>query len=217
MTQPVVAPSALAYLYADSLQDLFASKTRLSFGERLPCRDVSVKKSDLATLILVTAYAHWKQQGCLQLSMGVKGLLVKSKYLQAMRTSIPADRLDGLEGLLLASVAPREKDNAVASIVHRLLREDSVDPWGRVVKEVQHYLLGLGYYSEVERKGLGKLLGKELSPQCDRILSLQSSVSLVRELLSGLRSSQPEVYTQLWKDVSAGITSRQETPDTDLD
>ena len=46
--------------------------------------------------------------------------------------------------------------------------------------------------------GLGRLLGKELTPQCDRILALQGSVGQVRDLLSGFRSSQPELYAQLW-------------------
>ena len=216
MSESLVVPSALAYLYADTLQDLFASRARLSLSESLPCRHVSVRKTDVATLVLVTACVHWVREGCLDLTVGTRGMLVKSRYVQATRTTKAARRLDGLEALLLASVAVREKDNGVASIVNRLLRKDSVDPWGRVIQEVQRYLLGLGYYSEVQRKGLGKLLGKELVPQCDRIMPLQGHVGQVRDLLSGFRSSETELYGQLWKDVGAGITSRQETPDNDL-
>ena len=217
MSTSSIVPSALAYLYADLLQDLYANSARVSLSESLPCRGASVKRADLATLVLVTACVHWVQQGCLTLSMGVKGVLVKSRYVQVARTTRPAGHLDGLEGLLLASVAAKEQDNGMSAIVNRVLRKDSVDPWGHVIQEVRRYLLGLGYYSEVERKGLGRLLGKELTPQCDRILALQGSIGEVRDLLSGFRSSQAELYAQLWKDANAGITSRQQTPDHDLD
>jgi hypothetical protein len=77
--------------------------------------------------------------------------------------------------------------------------------------------LGLGYFTEGERKGLGKLLGKELVPQCDKIAVLQAQVGAVRDLLVGFRSAQSELYSQVWKDVGSGIASRQETPDHDLD
>jgi len=216
MSELSVMPSALAYLYGDLLQDVFASSVRVSMNEQLPCRQVSVKKSDLATLVLATAFVYWTEQGCLQLSTSTKGLLIKSKYVLARRTAKAAPRLEGLESQVLASVTGREKGDGVGSIVERVLHKDYVDPWGAVIREVQRYLLGLGYYAEAERRGVGKLLGKELVPRCDRITSLQSEAGGVHDLLARFRSSQADLYPQLWKDVGAGITSRQETPDNDL-
>jgi hypothetical protein len=208
-------PSGLAYLYGDLLQDVFASSARVSLGEQLPCRQVSVKKLDLATLVLVTACVYWAEQGCLQFSLGTKGLL-KSRYVLTRRTTKAAPRLEGLESQVLANVTGREKGDGVASVVERVLRKDHVDPWGAVIREVQHYLVVPGYYAEAERRGVGKLLGKELVPQCDKIATLQGDVAGVHSMLEGFRSAQSELYSQLWKDVGAGITSRQETPENDF-
>lgn len=215
MSELTIMPSGLAYLYGDLLQDVFASSARVSLGEQLPCRQVSVKKFDLATLVLVTACVYWSKQGCLQFSLGTKGLL-KSRYVLARRTTQAAPRLEGLESQVLANVTGRDKDDGVASIVERVLRKDHVDPWGAVIREVQRYLLVPGYYAEAERRGVGKLLGKELVPQCDKIATLQGQVAGVRAMLEEFRSAQSELYSQLWKDVGAGITRRQETPENDL-
>ena len=217
MTETSIAPSGVAYLYGDLLQELFPSTSRLALNENLPCRGTKIKKNDLAALILTTACVHWAKQDCVRLSLSSKGLLIKSRYVLVARTTKPAARLDGIEGLFLAAISGKEKDDGVASIVSRILRQDSVDPWGKVIKEAQRYLVGLGCFDEVERKGIGKLLGKELVPQCDRIAALQAQVGAVRDLLAGFRSAQNELYGQVWKDVGSGIASRQETPDTDLD
>jgi hypothetical protein len=216
MTETTITPSALAYLFGDLLQDQYASTSPIALNETLPCRGTKAKKNDLAVLILTTACVYWAKQECVHLSLGTKGLLVKSRYVLVARTTKPAARLNGHEGLFLAAISGKERDDGVASIVHRLLRQDSIDPWGRVIKETQRYLVGLGYFAEVDRKGIGKILGKELIPQCDAILSLQPQVGLVRDLLAAFRSAQGELYGQIWKDIGSGITSRQETPDNDL-
>lgn len=216
MTEFTVAPSALAYLYADMLQDMCGPSAVMTLSEKLPCREVQVKKKDMATLILYTAFAYWVRAGCLRLGIETKGLLIKSKYVTVSRTPTPATRSDGLEAQLLTYLTGRAKDDSTAGIVARWLRKDSIDPWGAVIHEVQRYLASQGYFVESERKGLGKLLGKELQPQCDKIASLQGQVNPVRDLLSALRTAQPDVSTQLWKDIGSGITGRQETPDSDL-
>lgn len=214
MNEFSIVPSALAYLYGDMLQDLFASSARVSLSESLPCREVKVKRNDLATLVLVTGFVYCAKQGWLRLALSTKGLLIKSRYVLASLTQRPASAMAGLEGQILSSMAG--KDEGVSSIVTRVLHKDSVDPWGVVIREVQRYLLGLGYFAEVERRGLGKLLGKEWVPQCDRILPLQSQVEQVRGMLAGFRAGQDELYAQLWKDVGSGIRLRQETPDEDF-
>lgn len=211
-----IAPSALAYLYGDLLQDTFASSALVSFPESLPCRDVKVKKTDLATAILVTGFVYLAKEDCLRLSIGSRGFLVKSKCVLVARTPCSTGRQNGLEEQILANLTGKAKDDCVNPIVQRVLRKDSVDPWGAVIREVQRYLLGLGYYAERERQGVGKLLGKELVPQCDKILALQAEVSKAHDMLASFRSAQGELYVQLWKDAGAGITARQETPDVDM-
>jgi hypothetical protein len=78
-------------------------------------------------------------------------------------------------------------------------------------------VLELGYYSEGERRGIAKILGTKLVPECDKILALRSQAERVREMVAAFRAEQPELYAQLWKDVAKGIGSRQESQDVDTD
>ncbi len=215
MNQFPVMPSALAYLYGDLLQEVFAGTARISVSETLPCRQVKVKRNDLATVVLFSGFVYCATEGWLRLEASIRGRLIKSKYVLAKRTAQPA-RLEGLEAGILDSVTGKESDDGVSSIVARLLRRDHVDPWGYVIRDLRRYLLGPGYFTESERGGVRKLLGKELVPDCAKIGALRTEAGQVGNLLAGFRSAQGELYAQLWKDVSAGITSRQETPQEDL-
>jgi hypothetical protein len=212
-----VSPSALAYLYGDQLEDLFVSRARLSVNETLPCREVKLKKKDLAAMVGVAALVGLLKEDCLRLSLGSRGAIIKSKHVLASRSTRPTSRFAGLEAELMSRVTGKDKDDGVASIVARVLGDDSADPWGRWLGRVRQHLLEQGYFTSEQRSGIGRLLGKELVPQCDRIAAVQPEVRQLRAVLAAYRAAEPQLYEQLWKDVTGGITSRQSTADIDLD
>ena len=212
-----VLPSALAYLFGDMLQDQFAGKTRIGFSEKVPCREVKVKKKDLATVMLVAGFAHLRKSGHLRLAVGKRGRIIKSPCIHVTLAAQASGYPGWLEGRILANVSGNLKKDDVRSIVWRLLGADSGDPWTDVIGQAQAYLLDQGYYMEEDRRRLGKLLGKKRVPLCERILGLQQEVGALRAMLSAFRMSESDTYEQLWKDVGKGIASRQEQPDVDYD
>ena len=212
-----VLPSALAYLYGDVLESVFAGKTRIGFGETLPCRKVKVKKKDLATVMLVAGFAFLRKGGHLRLALGKTGRLIKRRCVHVTSAGSGVGFGGGLESQLLANVSGKLKKDDVASIVWRLWNGDSADPFGDMIRWAQEYLIAEGYFLLEERRGIGKLLGKKRIAQCERILTLQPEADVLRAMLMALRASEPEVYQQLWKDVGKGIASRQEQQDVDFD
>jgi hypothetical protein len=212
-----VNPSALAYLFGDRLEDLFAGRSRLPFNETLPCREVKVKARDLPIAMLTTALIHLVRRGVVRLSLDSKGRILKKRFVLATLTNESAANLGGLEGQILGSIRHDAKHNDVPTVVWRLWSADVTDPFSDVIRMGRQYLLELGYYSEGERRGIAKILGTKLVPECDRILALQAEADAVRDMLAAFRAEQPEVYEQLWKDVAKGISSRQEQQDVDVD
>lgn len=217
MSEFTIAPSALAYLFGDTLEDLFAGRSRLPLSEAIPCREAKVKLRDLANVVLVAAFVQLASDGALGLALSTKGMVIKSKFVLATRGSGQASRSDGLEGRILANVTGIARNDDVSSVVARVQGRKSADPWKEVIGTVQRYLVGLGYFVEVERRGIGKLLGKELVPQCEKIAALRGEADRLKAALSAFRASQPAIYEQLWQDVARGIASCQEKPDTDFD
>ncbi len=95
--------------------------------------------------------------------------------------------------------------------LHRLAVAGLEEPqsWGRIIKWVREYLLHEGYFTEEERDGIAKLLGKKLVPQCGRIVALEREARQLREMMAAFQAHQSELYTQLWKGVALGIASRR--------
>ncbi|MBC7234102.1 MAG: hypothetical protein H5T68_12765 [Chloroflexi bacterium] len=212
MSDFTIAPSALAYLFGDTLEDLFAGRARLSSNETIPCREAKVKTKDLANAMLVAAFVHLANEGVLGLALSTKGMLVKSKFVLATRGSGQASHSGGLEGGIVANLTGKE---GVGVTVARVLGGESADPWQEVIRRARRYLVEKGYFAEEERHGIGKLLGKQLVPQCEKIAALQGEAEQVKAMLNAFRANQPALYEQLWKDVAGGIASRQEKPDMD--
>ncbi len=212
-----LAPSALAYLFGDVLEDVFAGKSRLTTSEKLPCRDVKVKRKDLAHAMLVSAFVYLARQGRLGLDVRTKGRIIKSKFVLVTASGGPAGPFASHEAQILGSIRGDPKNNGVRSIVWRLWGADVGDPWGDLIRDSQRYLLGLGYFVDQERRGIAKIMGKKLMPNCERTLTLRPEATPLRNMLAAFRAEQPELYERLWKEVAAGIASRQESPDVDFD
>jgi hypothetical protein len=212
-----VSPSALAYLFGDTLQNLFAGKSRLPINETLPCREVKLRRKDLAVAVLVTAFADLVRKGNLKLNVQTKGRIIKSKSVLATAAGTPVGSLAGLEAQLLGNLRRNQNDDDVPSVVARLWSHKVDDPFNEVMDMARTYLEGQGYFVEEKRQGLSKLLGKKLVPQCDKILALQGQAGPLYDMVAAFRSTQPEVYAQLWNDISKGIASQQEKVEADFD
>ena len=214
-----IAPSALAYLFGDLLEDVFAGRaSRFTPNEKLPCREVKVKIKDLANVMLVAAFVHLAEEGYLKLTLGTKGRILKSKAVfAALSPERPSQGLHGLEAQIANSVTGKQKKDDVGSIVRRLWDADSSDPWRDIIGRAQRYLLSQGYFAEEKRRGVARLLGKKLVPQCERIVPLEGEARQLREMMAAFQAAQPELYKRLWKGVADGIRSRQERPDVDID
>jgi len=217
MTEFTITPSLLAYLFGDRLEDLFAGRSRLPINETLPCREVKVKSRDLPVAMVVTAFAYLARRQLLGLSLETKGRILKKRFVLATPTGGLGPDLPGLEGEILASIHRDAKGNDVPTVVWRLWRSDVTDPFSDVIRRGREYLLQLGLYAEGERRGIAKILGAKLVPECDKILALRSEAEHVREMVADFRTAQSELYVQLWKDVAKGIGSRQESQDVDMD
>jgi len=212
-----INPSGLAYLFGDRLEDLFAGRSRLPFNETLPCREVKVKARDLPIAMLTTALIHLVSRGLVRLSLESKGRILKKRFVLATLASGSAANLDGLEGQILGSIHHDAKHNDVPTVIWRLWTADVTDPFSDVIRMGRQYLLELGYYSEGERRGIAKILGTKLVPECDKILALQGEADGVHDMVAAFRAKQGDLYEQLWKDVAKGISSRQEAQDVDVD
>ncbi len=205
-----IAPSALAYLFGDMLEDVFAGRASW-FGrsETLPCCRVEVNREDLATVMVTAAFLHLAEEGNLILTLGTTGRILKSKTVfAAFRSRRPGQYLGGLEGEIVSNMSGFQMKNDVKHIVERLLGRHWSDPWREIIRRARRYLLYKGYFAEEERHGIAKLLGKKLIPQCGRILALEKEAWQLGKMMAAFQASQSELYERLWKCVEGGIASR---------
>ena len=212
-----IAPSALAYLFGDVLENVFARRaSRLTRSETLPCREVKVKRRDLASVMLAAALVHLAEEGHLKLTLDRKGRIFKSKAVFATLSPQRPDQGAGsLEEQIVNNITGKEKKDDVSSIVWRLLGTDWSNPWGHIIEEARGYLLGVGYFAEEKRRGIARLRGKKLIPQCERITALEREARQFGEMMATFQTRQSELYKQLWKGVTTGIASRQKSKDLD--
>jgi hypothetical protein len=205
--------STIVYAYADQFVE-----ARSRGGVDLPCRDVRVKKQDLAATAMTTAFVGLAEAAYVRLYVGTRRALLglrkrSAVFVEPLRG---AASIGGLEGSLLASLSDSQDANAVRTIVERLL-PISGDPWGDVIAHIEEGMLDEGYFLEGERKKVAKFfLGKKLEPDCQRIGALQEQLPSVRDMVDGFRQANGALYEQLIKDVRQGIRARLEV-DVDID
>jgi len=210
-----IAPSALAYLFGDVLENVFARRaSRLTRSETLPCRAVKVKRRDLASVMLAAALVHLAEDGHIKLTMDRKGHIFKSKAVFAtLLLKRPGQGTGSMEEQIVNNITGKKKKDDISSIVWRLLGTDWSNPWGHIIEEARGYLLAVGYFAEEKQHGIARLRGKKLVPQCERIAALEGEARQFGKMMATFQTRQSELYKQLWKDVTSGIASRQERKD----
>jgi hypothetical protein len=206
--------SSIVYVYGDQFVEV-----RSRGGVEVPCRNVRVKKQDLAATAMTAALIGLAEAGHARLYVGTRrallGLRKRSAVFVEPLGGTPS--IGGLEGGLLASLGDDQDGKAVRTIIERLLPE-SGDPWGDVIGRIEQGMLDEGYLLEGERdkKVAQFFLGKKREPDCQRIAALQEQVPPVREMVDGFRQANEVLYDQLTKDVRQGIRARLEA-DLDID
>jgi len=206
--------TAVVYAYADQFVE-----TRGRGGVLLPCREVRVKKRELAGTAIAAALIALAEAGVVRLSLGTRralfGLRKRSAVFVEPLQSPAA--IGGLEGGLRASLDEDRDENPVRAVVERLLPM-SGDPWADVIGRIEEDMLGQGYFIETEReKKMARFfLGKKLDPDCQRIATLQEQVPSVRQTLDRFHQDNEKLYGQLMDDVRRAIRARQEV-DMDMD
>ncbi len=199
--------SSIVYAYAD---EFLEPRKR---GVELPCREVRVKKQDLATTAMTAAFIELAEAGHARLNVGTHGALLGLRK----HTAVFVERLGGgasiggLEGGLLASLSDNAEENSVRDIVERFLPTTG-DPWRDVISRIQEGMLKEGYFLEGERKKriARFFLGKKLNPDCQRIASLREQVTSVRDMVDKFRETNETLYEQLIRDVRQGIRARED-------
>jgi hypothetical protein len=205
--------SIIIHAYADAIVE-----TRNRGGVDVPCRDVKVKKRDLAATAVTAAFIGLAERAHLRLTLGKRRALLglRKRPTALVEPLGAAGSVGGLEGDLLASLSATPAADPVRAVIERML-PISADPWGDVIARVEEEMLEKGYFLEGERKQVAKFfLGKKLAPDCQRIAALEEQVPSVREMLDDFRQKDGALYEQLLKDVRQGIKARQEV-DMDMD
>jgi hypothetical protein len=205
--------SIIIYAYADAFVE-----TRNRGGVDVPCRDVKVKKRDLAATAVTAAFIALAERAHLRLTLGKRRALLGLRKRPTVLVEPLGDAglVGGLEGDLLASLSGDQDGDHVRAVIERLLPM-SGDPWADVIARIEEEMLEQGHFLEGDRKKVAKFfLGKKLEPDCQRIATLKEQVGSVRKMVDGFRQKDGALYEQLLKDVRQGIKARQEV-DMDMD
>ena len=207
--------SIIVYAYGDQFVE-----GRRRGGIQLPCRDVRVKKRELANTAMTAAFVSLAEGGQLRLILGQRRVLLGLRKRPAVFVQ-PLDAAAdsyGLEAQLLQALSDDQESNSIMKVVERVL-PISGDPWGDIIMRIEEGMLEQGYFVEGERKKVAKfLLGKKLEPDCPRIATLEDQVEPAKRVLTGFQDAHSGVYDQLLKDVQKGIRARLEVEmDDDFD
>ena len=187
-----IAPSALAYLFGDMLEDVFIKRNfwqdLSAVREILPCRRVKVERDNLANVIIVAAFVYLTEEGYLRLILGIKRGIFKSKdVFGELRSSRLSPYPGSLEEQIVNKITRpgnhQWKKNDVGSIIQRLQSWHSEDPCRDFIRWPRKYLLAR--VTSPGRNGAG----------------------LTSSLVSSLASSLARNTCKNWKDLSWSPTA----------
>ncbi len=209
-----ITNSLVVYACADEFME-----ERTRGGVELPCREVRVKKRDLAATAMAAAFVGLAQAGALRPYVGTRRALLglRKRSVVFVELLVGSASFGGLEGRLLASLSDSQDANSVGDIIERLL-PTSGDPWRDVIALIEEEMLDEGYFSEGERKKKMAefFLGKRLVPDCERFAAIEERVPAVRQALDAFRQTDGVLCEQLTKDIRNGIRAQQDV-DAGLD
>jgi hypothetical protein len=207
-----------------SLEQLSPSQITLLRGEHFVRRrgrvvlpsGAKVSSRDLSERLITVAFLACASQEVLDLQIRpeqeVLGLSIGSAlFAEPRRRSVPWSE-SSLEAWLthLAVQLRAESRNRVRILVYLLLREHSPDPWRRIVAVAQGGLAAMEIVQRAEerRSHTSRRHRIEVYPAlADPVVHLPTEH--VEALLSTCRSSAPQVWRALRREVSQGIRYRR--------
>jgi len=202
-----LSPSQIVLLRGEAFVR-WRGKLELPSGAKVSSRALS------ETLIEV-AFLACAAQGVLELQVRPRKTLlglwtVPVLFAEPQRTPVPWPRptLEAWLAHLAAQLRPEER-HRVQSLVYVLLRENSPNPWRRVVEEVQGGLVAMGILERMEeQKKPAKRQRAQIAVAVeDSVASLPTGH--VQALLRTCRLTSPQLWRLLRKEVSRGIGYRQ--------
>jgi hypothetical protein len=179
----------------------------LSNGARVSSRELA------KTLVKVALLACASQEILdlqIQPRKSLFGLLTTPVlFAEPQRASVPwpESTLEAWLTYLAAQLQP-EKRHRIQTLVYVFLRENSSNPWQRIVKEVQGGLVALGVLERAEEprpRALRRI--KVAAPIESSVTDLPAEH--VREFLQTWRRTNPQIWRLLHREVSRGIAYRR--------
>ncbi len=195
----------------------FAEKGGFLNKYKLMHTDQEVSLSDLVVNILTAAFLASEKAGAIRLEVRQKKALlgltkVTSIYAEPLTQSgFPAFSLEAQLCQLAGQFKQMKGENEVWKIVYAWMRQDVVAPWQGAAERIQ---AGMG-----ERQLLDVIHEKKLKiftttryelPEATRAMAASLPAEPVQQLLSDCRTSRPEVWNLLVKQIKQGVDRRKE-------
>lgn len=208
-----LSPSALMYLFGDR----FAPKGNpLTQDVPVPCKEVKVQMKKLATTQFAAAFWSLREQGVVSLETFQKKGFLRTSTKVRVRPLGSAQR-PILEGAVLSALSGTGEDTA-HDVVYRWYESDRLNPWQMALEVAVEEAVAQGY---VERAsvGLGGAVmnmlsyGKNLTPRCDRIVSLEGEANALVSRWESFQTLEAELYAKLFDECGDAVVERLERRD----
>ena len=153
---------------------LFAQQAKL-VGVYAPMHEGKLNRDQLAQMMLVADFVGLERAGALSLSLST------SKVLFIGTESVRVTKLKDVQAgpvsrAILGQLTGDPNKDGAKNVVYRLLRKDSVDPFGVVVSWSQQSLLQNVYYHEEEGGRIAQMVaGSRKVPDRERLATLEES------------------------------------------
>ena len=188
---------------------LFAPEVKL-LGVEAPMHDGKLNRDQLAQMMLVADFVGLERAGALGLSLSTsKVLFIGTESVRV--TKVKDVQAGPLSRAILGQLTGDRNKDGAKNVVYRLLRKDSVDPYGVVVNWSQESLFQNGYYHEEERGRIAQMVaGSRKVPDRERLATLEPAARMIQSALREEELKQPAIYKRLKQDVLDALRSRVE-------
>jgi hypothetical protein len=203
-----LSPSQITLLRGESFVRR-RGKIQLPSGARISSRDLSETLITVATLACTSHEVLDLQIRSQQELFGVQ--IGSALFTEPLKRSVPWPE-SSLEAWLthLAVQLQAEKRNRLRTMVYLLLREHSPDPWRQVVALAQGGLAAMEIVERAEERRTHTARRHRIQvypSMADPVAHL--STEHVQELLTACRSTSPQLWRVLRREVAQGIRYRR--------
>lgn len=216
-TIPFLTASEQVYLQGEK----FANKAGFLNKHKLMHTDEQVSLPDLVTTVLAAAFLADEKAGALRLEVRQKKALlgltkVTTLYAEPAGVSdFPAGSLEARFFDLAEQLKNMKGENEVWKVVYAWLRKDVTAPWAEAAEYIQAGLGARELVDVIHEKKLKIFTSTRYElPESTRTLAASLPPEPVQQLLNECRTTRPEVWSLLIKQIKQGIDKRTEQTDT---